>query len=279
MVQIATRILLSVTVLSFMLAFLSGCETHTELPPPVPALEVVPDTTVVVEPPPKMHDLQPVIDQWVATQKGLAGVMVYDLQNQKCIGRHNADTSFFSASIYKLFVAYGGYLAIQNGGIEGEHTSHSGHTREECLDAMIRSSESLCAQTILSRLGKDVVSDKLLKYGMTHTSLNALTTSAQDVMLFLKHVFETEELSDVNKQKLLDSMKDQPLRYRSGLPRGFANATVYNKVGWNENKEWHDAAIVTLENGESYVVVVLTQGVGGRRVIELARRMSQELLS
>jgi hypothetical protein len=33
-----------------------------------------------------------------------------------------------------------------------------------------------------------------------------------------------------------------------------------------------------LENGESYVVVVLTQGVGGRRVIELARLMSQELL-
>lgn len=236
------------------------------------------DTVAVKEPHQAIPNLQPVIDEWASSIQGQAGVIVYDLKNQVCIGSKNSDALFFSASIYKLFVAYEGYLAFQNGLLSPSEKCHANHTQSMCMDAMIRSSESACAQKILAKIGTINVSEKMVSYGMSNTSVKGLTTTAHDVMIFLKRLYESGELTSEHRITFFDSMKNQPDRFRSGLPQGFKDAVVYNKVGWNELKEWHDAAIITLANGHSYVIVVLTKGVGWRKIRSLGNSLNHELL-
>lgn len=227
--------------------------------------------------PAKDYNLQPTIDQWAALQQGKASIVVYDLQNQKFIGALNPETQYFTASIYKLFVAYEGYLAIQNGKYSEDDPYLTGYTRGQCLDAMIRNSYSPCAEKMWNELGKEAITNKLKTYGIENTSMSGLYTTAQDVSLLLKRLYEKKELNQTNTDKFLDSMKNQDSKYRRGLPAGFAGSTVYNKVGWNEDIEWHDAAIVTLENGTSYIVVVLSKLIGYDGVASLTKIIKKVL--
>ena len=258
--------------------FFGACGSN-ELPPEIiPPIAVV-DTLAVPEQPKKICNLQPVIDTWLTEQSGTAGIVVYDLQSDSCVGRHHEDSVFFSASIYKLFVAYEGYLAIQQGMLKGGASSYENRNREECLDAMIRSSDSPCGQRVLAELGGSKLDEKLKSYGIVNTSLKGLKTTAADVAVLLKKIHMRAELSAQNTDKLLNSMLDQPALFRSGLPRGFRGAIVHNKVGWNEPLEWHDAALVTLDGERSYAVVVLTRNIGCNGVTELGRRMMEAMTS
>ena len=72
-------------------------------------------------------------------------------------------------------------------------------------------------------------------------------------------------------------MKAQPVTYRRALPSGFSRSAVYNKVGWNLQIEWHDTAIVTLPNGRSYVITVLTQNVGSAQIAALGKAIETRL--
>lgn len=227
--------------------------------------------------PAKDYNLQPTIDQWAALQQGKASIVVYDLQNQKFIGAINPETQYFTASIYKLFVAYEGYLAIQNGKYSEDDPYLTGYTRGQCLDAMIRDSYSPCAEKMWNELGKETITNKLKTYGIENTSMSGLYTTAQDVSLLLKRLYEKKELNQTNTAKFLDSMKNQDSKYRRGLPAGFADATVYNKVGWNEDIEWHDASIVTIKNGNSYIIVVLTKNIGSANIAKLGSMANSSL--
>ncbi len=234
--------------------------------------------SITTKKPIKTYDLQPTIDKWAASQNGSASVVVYDIQNQHYIGKINTDAQFFTASIYKLFVAYEGYLAIQNGKYSADDPYLTGYTRGQCLDAMIRDSYSPCAEKMWNELGKEAITNKLKTYGIENTSMSGLYTTAQDVSLLLKRLYEKKELNQTNTDKFLDSMKNQDSKYRRGLPAGFADSTVYNKVGWNEDIEWHDASIVTLENGNSYIIVVLSKNVGSTNVAALGEDLKKLLV-
>src|SRR5690606_24669257 len=83
---------------------------------------------------PPQYDVQPLIDAWAAQQSGKASVVVYDLENDMVIGSLNPDEVYFAASIYKLYVAYEGYLALQRGTHDPSEIHVAGQTRAECLD-------------------------------------------------------------------------------------------------------------------------------------------------
>lgn len=219
---------------------------------------------------PTLVDVQPVIDAWAKNQNGSYSVVVYDLDNEQIVAKVNKDKVYFAASIYKLYVAYEGYLAAQHGEYALDELYLNGQTRGECLDKMIRESDSPCAEKLWNELGKEATTQKLKTYGITETSMTGITTTAQDTATLLARIWNGEKLSEENKQKFLDSMKTQPDRYRRGLPSGFpANTTVYNKVGWNLDQEWHDTAIISLPNNRNYVVTVFTENVGLSNVREL----------
>lgn len=225
----------------------------------------------------KPINLQPIIDAWVTQQSGTSSVVVYDLQTNNYIASYKPDEQYFTASIYKIYVAYLGYLAIQSGKYDANEPYLTGYTRKECLDAMIRDSYSPCGEKMWNELGKETITDTLKTYGLTNTSMTGLFTSAKDTSLLLQRLYAKKQLNTEYTQAFLDSMLNQDAKYRRGLPSGFTSAKVYNKVGWNENLEWHDAAIVTLPNDKSYIVVVLSKNVGYKSVSVLAQKISAAL--
>jgi len=222
-------------------------------------------------------DLQPIVDAWADKQSGTASIVVIDPANNKTIASLNSDRAYFTASIYKLYVAYEGYQKVADGIYSLNDPYLTGYNRGRCLDAMIRDSYSPCGEKMWVELGKEKLTEKLKIYGLTSTSMVGLRTSARDAAIILQRLHERKELTEEHTNLFLDSMKTQDPKYRRGLPTGFANSIVYNKVGWNEQIEWHDTTIVTLPNGRSYVVSVLTQNVGTRNIIELAKAIEAEL--
>lgn len=229
------------------------------------------------EPEFELVDLQPVIDKWAKRQTGKASVVVYDLNNNQTVASYKPDEQYFTASIYKLYVAYMGYQKVADGTYSMSEPYLGSYNRGKCLDEMIRSSYSPCGEKMWAELGKQNITDKMKEYGLQNTSLTGLYTSAADAALILERLFDKTDLSQEHVDLFMDSLEDQPDKYRVGLPSGFTSATVYNKVGWNEDLEWHDTAIVTFKDGHSYVVSVMTRSVGRANVVKLAQAIQAKV--
>lgn len=253
---LAVGLLLSVivVVLGFWLWNQSSVEPATES-------SKTTESTVSEVPKVELPNLQPMVDEWVSSHSGTYAVKITDTSG-KTLAEVNGDKPFFTASIYKLYVAYAGYQAVDDGTYMLSEPYIAGYTRGKCLDAMIRDSYSPCAETMWAELGKSTLTQKMQAYGLQNTSLTGLQTSANDAAIILANIENSKDLKPESRQAYLDSMKTQDARYRRGLPSGFQTATVYNKVGWNLDQEWHDTAIVELPNGQKVIVSILTTGVG-----------------
>jgi len=141
---------------------------------------------------------------------------------------------------------------------------------------MIRESDSPCAEKLWNGLGKENLTQQLEEYGILNTSMSGISTTAKDVALILGRIESGEGLSEESRNAYLDSMKTQDALYRRGLPSGFSNSViVYNKVGWNEDKEWHDSAIIELSGGRKIIVSVLTENVGSKKIGDLASELEK----
>lgn len=228
-------------------------------------------TTPTPEPPAlaDLSGLQTVVDDWVESHGGTYAVTIKD-ESGDTIAAVNEDTEFFTASIYKLYVAYEGYQQVADSAHNMDDAYLSGYNRGECLDAMIRSSYSPCGEKMWVEIGKDTLTTKLKTYGLTGTSMTGLRTTSHDAAIILHRLYIHKDLSEKYADLYLDSMKTQDAKFRRGLPSGFEDATVYNKVGWNENIEWHDTAIVEFKNGRVLHIAVLTKSAGSKNIAGLA---------
>ena len=222
--------------------------------------------------------LQSTVNTWAARQSGSVSVVVYDLANHKTAASLNPGRQYFTASIYKLYVAYIGYQKIADGTYQINEPYISGYTRGECLDAMIRDSYSPCGERMWNELGKENLTDKLKTYGLADTSMTALQTSAKDSAIILQRLYEKKDLTNRHQDLFLASLKTQPAQYRRGLPSGFSESTVYTKVGWNGLVDWHDTAIITLPNKRSYVITVFTQNIGSAQIRALGQAIEARRL-
>ena len=216
--------------------------------------------------------LQNTLDAWLSEQSGVASVVIAD-EDGEILARRLADRQYFAASIYKLYVAYEGYRKIDDGTHKLSEPFLAGQTRKECLDKMIRTSDSPCAEKLWVELGKAELDDAMQEYGLKDTSMVAITTSARDAAVILSRIATGEGLSKASQQKFLASMKGQI--YRDALPVGFTDSTVYDKVGFNGQKEYHDVAIVKLEHDRQLIVSVLTERVGTSAIADLAARIEK----
>ncbi len=224
--------------------------------------------------------LQKVVEDWASpkqTDSSRASVVLMDEDGQLIAG-FKSDTEFFAASIYKLFVTYEGYRAVDAKTVNPNEVYQGGRTRMECLDLMIRESDSPCAEKMWEELGKQELTDSLITYGIENTSMTGLSTTAEDAGKILARILRGEGLSESSRQAYLSSMKDQDALYRKGFPSGFSSeVTVYNKVGWNEQLEYHDASILELPDGRRLVAVVFTSGVGTSAIRDFAGRLETAL--
>lgn len=229
----------------------------------------VPGTSDVSAAGPEMNGdkLATALSGWISKKPGSYGVVIADEQGN-VLASNQADKTFFAASLYKIYVAYEGYQLIDNGTNDKQQVYLNGKTRGQCLDEMIRNSDSPCAEKLMAEIGKDTITAKLAKYGLTHTSLRSLTTSAGDIAIVLSRLQQQKDLSPASTQAMFDSMLGQ--KYRNGLPAGFSPQKVYNKVGFRDTTEYHDVGIVELEDGRRVIMSVLTENAGVNSIKSLA---------
>lgn len=249
----------------------------TEAPQSTPKQETTSKKPKPKEVKPVKVDLQPTIDTWVASQSGDYGIVVYDPANKAIIASHQADKTYFAASIYKLYVAYLALIDIQSGAQNPDKVVLAGQTLKECIHKMIHSSDSPCGETVLNSMGQATVTQRLKSdFGLTGTSFPAFMTSAQDAATILQRLQAKQDLNPENTNFLLEAMKTQI--YRNGVPAGMPDAVVADKIGFNTPEHWHDTGIVTLPNGREYIVSILGGGgVSSANIADFARTIFARL--
>lgn len=233
---------------------------------PEPAQDQVATEETLLEPAAEstvpLRDLQPTIDTWVQQQAATYSVVVYDVANKQTIGTHLPDREYFAASLYKLFVAYLALIDFQDGTQNPNEVIIHGQTRKQCVDKMIRSSDSPCGEKMMADMTPAKLNQRVKDLGITHTRFDGIVTSAQDTVTILQLIADKTHLNEASTEFLRDAMLNQPQMYRNGLAKGAPNAKVYSKVGWNEHYNYHDVGIMRLPDGREYIVAILSQGNG-----------------
>lgn len=216
--------------------------------------------------------IQKALKDWEANAGGIYSVTITD-DSGAILAEANSDKQYFTASIYKIYVAYVGYQKIDDGTYKLSEPYLGGWTRGKCLDEMIRSSHSPCAEKMWVELGKENITQKLKTYGIENTSMTGLVTTSGDAAIILSRIQQQKDLSNASTKALKSSMLGQI--YRDALPVGFKTSKVYDKVGFRGNDEYHDTAIVQLKDGRTVIVSVLTSGVGTKKIATLASQLEE----
>jgi beta-lactamase class A len=226
---------------------------------------------------PKKIDLQPTVNAWTSRTSGNFGIVVYDPANKAIIASHQPDEQFFTASIYKLYVAYLSLMDFESGKQNPNEVILASQTRRECVYKMIHTSDSPCGETILNNIGSAQLTERLrTEFGFTNTNFPGFYTSSGDVVRLLSRLQAKEDLNESNTKFLLDAMKTQV--YRTGLPAGIPEATVANKVGFDSPDLWVDTGIITLPGGRDYVVSIFGNGgVSSSKISDFGRTIYAEL--
>jgi beta-lactamase class A len=226
---------------------------------------------------PAVVNLQPTVTSWADGQSGNYGIVVYDPANKKIIGQHQPNHQFFTASIYKLYVAYLTLMDFQAGTVDPNEVILNGQTRKECVFKMIHSSDSPCGETVLNEIGQAELGTRLKnEFGFKATSFPGFTTSSGDVVRILARLYAKEDLNVSNTNYLLKAMRTQI--YRTGLPQGMPQAKVADKVGFNSPDLWVDAGIITLPNKRDYIVCIFGNGgVGSAQIRDFAATIYTKL--
>lgn len=239
------------------------------------------ETSAITEVKPKKIDFQPVVDEWAKTTHGNSSIVIYDLERDEIVGEHNVDEEYYTASLYKLFVVYEGYLLVETGKWDvDDDAGATGYTVGECLDLAIRESNSTCAETLWEMIGENKL-DEIIKsdFGITDSTISDFVATPADVAKVMQMFYHHDNITD---EALITQMKDsflnQPVTeydWRQGLPSGFIRANVYNKVGWEYDDAggwnvYHDAAIIEFsEENRRFVVIVMTKNIAPEQIRKL----------
>ena len=250
--------------------------------------ESAPDSSETTEVEVEKIDFQPVVNEWVKSVSGNKSVLVYDLERDEVAASYNTTEDYNTASLYKLFVVYEGYRRLENGEWQADSLAgNTGYTILECLDLAIRESYSPCAETLWANIGHSEL-DEIIKndFGITASDISHLTSNVEDIAKIIKLFYTHPDIANVTFiTQIKDSMLNQPATaydWRQGLPSGFTQANVYNKVGWDYNPDgrywnvYHDAAIVEFPRQERhFIVVVMTNRVPYQQIRNFGAKLEE----
>lgn len=219
-------------------------------------------TTQLIEDSYTSIDLQPELNTWLDKQIADYSIAIYDLENGKLIGSNKKDESIFAASLYKIYIAYISYSDFQNNKQNPDEIILPGQTKLECVDKMIRSSDSPCGEAMMADIGQENLNNRVEELGMINTRFDGISTTAEDTGKLLQLINSKIHLNDEYTALLLDSMQHQDFKYKRGLEKGAPEATWYTKVGWNEDINYHDIGIMELADKRRFAVSILGRGSG-----------------
>ncbi|KRL04418.1 serine hydrolase [Liquorilactobacillus oeni] len=172
----------------------------------------------------------------------------------------NANSVQTSASTYKLFIT--AYLMEQKkkGNFSWTEDNTSG------FKSMIIYSENDYAEEQLAAIGSAKI-NKFIANENWYSPVFSENTAAQTTALSLTNLLlqlhhGTGPFSNSDDRKFILNLMGSQV-YRTGIPTGAAQAaagtTVQDKVGFLNDVN-NDAGIVTLPNGQRYVLVIMTHG-------------------
>ncbi|MFD0898410.1 serine hydrolase [Loigolactobacillus binensis] len=172
----------------------------------------------------------------------------------------NANTPEVSASTYKLFIT--AYLMAQKskGNFAWTNLTEDGFYR------MIVNSENDFAEQELVHYSLAAINQFIKHqnwYAPVFSNNRAATTTSHSLQLLLEDLAKGQGAftNHADRKKILKLMGEQ--KYRTGIPTGVAAATakttVADKVGFLNDTN-NDAGIVTLPNGQRYILVIMTHG-------------------
>ncbi len=189
----------------------------------------------------------------------------------------NAETTFRSASLYKLLVMAEAYEQMSSGSLALDHVLEllSRHyvdvphtepdhtvfvTVASAIQAMIQWSDNPTAVALHERLTDAAVVGHARRLGMEHTVLEPrYVTTPTDIARFFERLYAGDIVSAAASTDMYSLLRGQRIRHL--LPQGLpGDVPIAHKTG--SLVEWeHDAGIVEAPGGD-YVVVVLTRHGG-----------------
>lgn len=228
------------------------------------------------------------------TKDGTASVSFYNLGSDDTNGKNaklyekgslqvesNAYAVQTAASTYKLYLAAYLMQQKQNGDFSWTADNVDGFSR------MIVNSDNDYSEEQIDNYGASAISSFVKKQGWYDSVFiegQAAQTTSYSLQLLLEDLESGQgAFSNASDQaKILKLMSKQI--YRSGIPSG-ANAadsgsTVQDKVGFLDDTN-NDAGIVTLPNGQKYILVVMTNGhnqsglSGFSRIAEITKNVQK----
>lgn len=210
---------------------------------------------------------------------GKYAVYLQNLKTKESL-KINADQSFGSASLYKLWVMTAIFNKVSKGelsesealeasvesinkkyGLEGDEAELTeGYLQYSILSAieqMITISHNYAALMLLEKSSNAEVNGFIKDLGLKNSKMSVPPeTSALDIALFYERLYKGEIINQDYSQKMLEILKRQKLndRLAKGLPEEVSFAHKTGNLGLIEN----DAGIVFAPFGD-YIIVVLTQ--------------------
>lgn len=257
---------------------------------------------------PEKVDLQLAVDQWLTSQPQAANsaIIIYDIDNDEIVARHNETEKFGIDTIYQMFVAYEGYYRIDHDMLDGTGVYQIGndfegkpYTRKHCLDYMIRFSYTPCSEIMLNEIGFDNLQAAYNERGFKDTVIAQAISTPSDLMKLYQMYWKHTDLKKDSWTKIQESMLNQvaatkdPIyaqNWRMGMPSGFATALVYNKVGmYGVGTTWvrfSDASFIVFpeveanKDGETkparhYISIVLTKDTSPQEIVKLGRKVEE----
>lgn len=225
--------------------------------------------------------VQAELDEVLASVRGVHSVLIEDPLAGVELASHRPDETYFTASIYKLYVAYMGLQDIQAGLYEPDEPYNQGRSRMECIEVMLRDSDSPCPEQMWEEQGRVTGNERLAGVGLTNTDLLDISTTVRDANVILKRLYSEEDLDEERTAVMRENLRDFPEReFRQGLPSAFDGVddiVVYNKPGLYD-EGWLDAAIIELPSGRSVVVSIFSDSAYYQEVRTIADAVISPLI-
>lgn len=187
-------------------------------------------------------------------------IYIEDLNTNQSLGI-NERTTYVSASFYKLFVSYEVARQINLGFLSSSQdvgNDASGNTIEECLYKTLSYSDNPCGRALRKLIDADTAPNSALaESGFYGTSLvnDYPTTSAYDVGLFFKHIYQAKILDQESNNLLLQPLLNQEVNNR--LPKGIPEGTKFAHKTADLDGYSHDGGIIYSPAGD-YIIVVMS---------------------
>jgi hypothetical protein len=229
----------------------------------------------------ELPSVQSELDAVLGTVRGTHSVLVEDPLTGDVLASHRINETYFTASIYKLYVAYMGLQDIQSGLYDPNESYNQGRTRMECIEVMLRDSDSPCPEQMWEEQGRATGNERLAELGLTNTDLLDISTTVHDANTILERLYAEKDLSEEYAEVLRENLRDFAERdFRQGLPSAFdevGDIMVYNKPGLYD-EGWLDAAMIELPNGRTVIVSIFSDNAYYQEVRTIADAIISPLI-